>query len=220
MCGIFGSTSFDTYEKLFTANRVRGNFASGSLYVAPTDLYIRRDGRDYCMSGERVWNSIHDYTLFLGHTQAPTGSFRQWSSSTTHPFDIGYWIVAHNGVLENHHSLIEEYCPDHTNSVDSSIIPALLEERYVGDDIYCISEVANLLKGTFACWIFSKHTRQSYIIRSGSTLFQSPTSCTFSSIPIEGVCEDVAEEGVIYQLTTEGSTQVGAFVSDSPFLIL
>ena len=31
MCGIFGSTEFKTYERLYTENKKRGKFAYGSL---------------------------------------------------------------------------------------------------------------------------------------------------------------------------------------------
>lgn len=220
MCGIFGSSDFESYEKLFELNRERGTFANGSLYVALDDLYTRKNFKAYELSAERVWNSHHDYYMFLGHTQAPTGKYRKWKASTTHPFECGSWIVAHNGVLENFEELKTEYLPEHECPVDSSIIPALLEELFVGDDVYCMTEVSNLLKGTFACWVFSKHTHHTYLIRSGSTLYHDPDNCSFSSLPLEGVCEQSVDEGVIFQLTKEGSTPIGEFQSDSPFLIL
>ena len=49
------------------------------------------------------------FDVYLGHLQAPTGSNRKWSEETTHPFHIGAWIIAHNGVITNQDSLIKEY---------------------------------------------------------------------------------------------------------------
>ena len=66
--------------------------------------------------------------LYLGHNQAPTETGRGWKEETSHPFWVGDWIVAHNGVLTNFNELIDEYVPMHDNPVDSSIIPALLDE--------------------------------------------------------------------------------------------
>lgn len=220
MCGIFGSSDFIYFEKAFVENQQRGTFASGTYYVSPGNTLIRKNDSNYNLTGERAWYDIDDYRLYLGHTQAPTGAFREWSADTTHPFDIGDWVVAHNGVLENHKELIKEYKLDHNNPVDSSVIPAMLTERYAGDDIFCVTEVANLLRGTFACWLHSKRTCKTYLIRSGSTLYCNPDSNTFSSVVIDNVCEEVVEQGVVYELTIEGITPVGTFEQDSPFLIL
>jgi glucosamine--fructose-6-phosphate aminotransferase (isomerizing) len=219
MCGIFGSLDFTTYNRLLVANQERGNFASGGLYVGDDEIYLRKDGSDYTTAGEHYRCNLFNYNIFLGHTQAPTGSQRKWAAHTTHPFEDGQWIVAHNGVLENYEQLREENLPGHTNPVDSSIIPALLDMKYVGDEIYCISEVMNMLKGTFACWIYSERSRDVYLVRSGSTLFYNPENCIFSSILVDD-CMEPVKENVIYQLTKEGITRVGEFKADSPFFVL
>lgn len=220
MCGIFGSSVYSTFEKSYIANQERGTFASGSLYVAPNDIYLRKNETGYDLTGEYAWEDVHKYQLYLGHAQAPTGSMREWSASTTHPFDVGDWIVAHNGVLENDKDLAKEYLYQHDHPVDSAVIPALLTEKHVGDDVFCIEEVAGLLKGTFACWLYNKKTQNTYLIRSGSTLYYTPDTNTFSSVPIDELCVESVEQGIVYQLTREGITQVGEFPYDSPFLIL
>ena len=220
MCGIFGSSSFGIFVKAFTANQERGTFASGTYYIAPGNTLIRKNDANYNITGQHAWYDLDQYNMYLGHTQAPTSACREWNASTTHPFDIGDWVVAHNGVLENHEQLTKEYKLYNTNQVDSSVIPALLTDRYAGHDIFCISQVAGLLSGTFACWLHSKRTGKSYIIRSGSTLYFEPESNTFSSVIIDDVCEQVVEQGYVYELTVEGITKVGEFEQDSPFLIL
>ena len=220
MCGIFGSSNFGIFSTAFAVNQERGNFASGTYYVSPGNTLIRKNEANYNITGQYAWYDLESYRLYLGHAQAPTGAFREWSADTTHPFEIGDWVVAHNGVLENHTQLNRVYDLQGTNEVDSSTIPALLTERYAGDDVFCIAETAELLKGTFACWLYSKHTEKAYIIRSGSTLYCDPETNTFSSLPLDEVCEEIVEQGVIYELTVEGITQVGEFKQDSPFLIL
>lgn len=220
MCGIFGSTCFGIFARTFIANQQRGTFASGTYYVAPGNTLIRKNEANYNITGQHAWYDLDDYNLYLGHTQAPTGASRDWAADTTHPFDIGDWVVAHNGVLENNEQLIKEYNLVGTNTVDSSVIPALLTDRYAGDDIFCVSEVAGLLCGTFACWLYSKKTEKAYVIRSGSTLYCNPETNTFSSVVVEDVCEEIVEQGIVYELTVEGMTKVGEFEQDSPFLIL
>ena len=104
--------------------------------------------------------------------------------------------------------------------VDSAIIPALLDDVYVGDDVQAIEQVCGMLKGTFACWIYSKMGKQAYLVRSGCTLLGSIETSSFSSIYVPRVAESLLDEGVIYCITDEGLATVGTFEQSSPFYIL
>ena len=217
MCGIFGSTNFGKYAKLYSENCKRGTFAYGHLFIGNGDIHIRKsegvcDHRDDFERSE-------EYRLFLGHTQAPTSCERQYQPRTSHPFEVGNFIVAHNGVLENHKKLSDRYLKyPPTFNVDSGYIPALLDESYNGDDVNTISEMMSEIEGTFGCWIFSKHTYQTYIVRSGSTLYGNISSGEFSSSKIPE-CETVLNEGIIYCVTPEGLTSVGDFKVNTQFFI-
>ena len=111
MCGIFGSSKFITFEKLYNHNKTRGSFAGGSVYIKNTsNIFLRKWEGVLCaqdMTG--YFPFVNEYNKFVGHTQAPTGSVRQYNDRTTHPFEHGDWIVAHNGVLENDQQLRKEY---------------------------------------------------------------------------------------------------------------
>ncbi|MDB4464480.1 hypothetical protein N9033_00250 [bacterium] len=235
MCGVFGSRKFGVYEKLYLENKKRGNFAGGSVYTGGTgSMHIQKwEGEKDSgeMTGE--WAMQESYNLFLGHTQAPTGSGRDYKCKTTHPFEHGCWLVAHNGVLENDNDIRENglitstgfysgsvYCSKET-SVDSAVIPALVDsyDGYDGHDVSAISKAMNNLKGTFGCWLYSKHTNQTYLTRSGSTLFANIDTGDFSSTYIPGICETSLSEGVIYCITMEGLAEVGNFDTHSPFFI-
>ena len=217
MCGIFGSTSFSTYADLYKSNCQRGNFAYGHLFISNRDIYINKHKGVTDLAEE--FSKADQYRIFLGHTQAPTSCERQFNIQTSHPFDDGNFIVAHNGVLENHEDLARQYLPiSPLSDVDSGYIPALLSESYDGDDVVTISEMMSEIKGTFGCWIFSKHTRQSYIVRSGSTLYGNISTGNFSSTPA-GDCNMTLQEGIIYCATQEGLTEVGNFKTNSQFFI-
>jgi len=217
MCGIFGSTSFSTYADLYKKNCARGNFAYGHLFVGCKDIYIKK--REGVTNLSDDFSKEDEYHTFLGHTQAPTSSNRQFHTRTSHPFDTGNFIVAHNGVLENHEKLAKQYLRRvPISNVDSEYIPALLSESYDGDDVNTISETMSEIEGTFGCWIFSKRTRQSYIVRSGSTIYGNINNGNFSSI-IAGDCNVELREGIIYCMTREGLTQVGNFKINSQFFI-
>lgn len=159
--------------------------------------------------------------FYLGHTQAPTSSERKYTPKTSHPFKCGDWFVAHNGVLTNFENL-KQYIksPKLYNNVDSSIIPALLD-LYSGEsdnEIAIISETLSMLKGTYGVWIYNIVSGNIYLGRCGSTLYCDFLSNNFSSLPIKKYKE--LEEGIIYQITREGTTSVGGFSTDSPFFIL
>ena len=232
MCGIFGSSTFSDYEKLYNVNKVRGNFAYGSLYVKTTknpgyskELYIRKRQSLEDITGDYAFTD--QYSMFMGHTQAPTSEQRKYSPYTTHPFNSIHYHVAHNGVLENTQELIEEFIGPHDNPVDSSIIPILLSFMYeFGEDepdktmeLAAIETVCSLLKGTFGCWIQSKLTGDTYLVRSGSTLYGDIMKGNFSSTRVPGVANAELKEGVVYCVTSEGLAECGQFETNSPFFL-
>ena len=218
MCGIFGSFSFPDYKSLYKENKRRGNFSYGCLYT-------KRDGSMFIHKCEGVINlTIHkqykdEFHLFMGHTQAPTSCERSFSPLTSHPFEYGPWIVVHNGVLENYKEIIGLHFPDHNSNVDSSVIPRLIHYMYGGDEVYAITEACGSLKGTYACWIYNKDTKNTYLVRSGSTLFGNMANGSFSSIKVPGKCSKELQEGVIYHVSNEGLTSVGGFTNNSPFFM-
>ena len=188
------------------------------------DLYVNRwpdEQHAGHMTGFYTW--ADEYRLFMGHTQAPTGNEREYTPHTTHPFETNNWIVSHNGVLENSEQLAREHL-QHLDydlpAVDTAVIPALLDDKYHGYDVPAIEHVCSLLKGTFACWMYSKLGRQAYLVRSGSTLFGDTSTGCFSSVKIPESVDMMLAEGVIYCVTAEGLTTVGAFEQSSPFFIL
>jgi glucosamine 6-phosphate synthetase-like amidotransferase/phosphosugar isomerase protein len=162
-----------------------------------------------------------DMELYLGHTQAPTSSKRDFDTETSHPFKCGYWFVAHNGVLTNYEQLTKKIKDRKKyNEVDSSIIPALLDlySQKSENEVDIISKTLSLLEGTFGVWIYSVASGNAYIARSGSTIYANLLTNDFSSLPEKGFVE--LEQGIIYLMTDEGLTTVGSFTPNSPFFII
>lgn len=241
MCGIFGSFNFNRYEQLYSKNKERGNFAYGSMYIGKRaepgfarGVYTRKVPGVVDLTEHRTF--ADDYDLYLGHTQAPTSSNREFSPATSHPFNSVHYTVAHNGVLENHKELSDEWMPDWWNDkcVDSEIIPAMLtinvefdeqiilsacDESSKTEDMLTIEKTCDMIKGTFGCWIYSQLSGDTYIVRSGSTLFGNIETGDFSSVKVSGICEEELDEGVVYCVTTEGLTRCGSFGTNSPFFL-
>ena len=218
MCGIFGAPDAVEFETLYDINKERGTHAFGSVTVTPAEDYLIHK-----VEGEEDFNKFlvnYPVRYVMGHTQAPTTCERDYKESTSHPFEVGDWFVAHNGIIDNFVSLKKEHVPWHTNNVDSSIIPALLNEgsNNESDNVKVIVDVLNKLTGTFAIWALHSPSSQIFVARCGSTLFFDPEKLRFSSISCKGW--ESAEEGKVFQYTTEGFTSVGSFNCAHPFFIL
>jgi glucosamine 6-phosphate synthetase-like amidotransferase/phosphosugar isomerase protein len=186
--------------------------APSSITLSKNDIYTDGD----------IKFGVDDFKQFLGHTQAPTSSVREFSFSTSHPFSCGRWTVAHNGVLTNHEQLKAKLIDQTSfNEVDTSVIPAMLEEASAttsDDEVMIICEALSKLKGTFGLWLFCNQTGNIYLARSGSTLFGNFLTNDFSSLPREKY--QPLQEGTLYLLTKEGITSVGFFSTNSPFFAL
>ena len=223
MCGIFCSNDLNTFEILEQANRKRGNFSTGIFYMYNKSTYkiIKKEGG---INFDETKLPASKGFLYLGHNQAPTQTGREWADVNSHPFSYGDWFVAHNGIITNFDELVDEHSKFHTNPVDSSIIPGLLDEfEYASkpcekpkDEQKLIIRVLEKLEGTFAVWIVNIKTMNVYIARQGSTLFYRGSNVS----SIKGKHYREVKEGVLYSYSYEGLTKVNTFKSKSPFLTL
>lgn len=226
MCGIFGSKSYKTYIKLYAKNRARGDFSYGSImYDNKLHAVIKSKGafklteKLHLSLKNNKKKNFTDFHNYLGHSQAPTSSERKYSHDTTHPFNTNSIYVAHNGVISNENeirAIVKKYKT--INSVDTSLIPALIDHFKKSDDneANAICNALSLLKGNFGLWVLSsKNNNSVYLARSGSTLFADFLTNDFSSVKY-GDFKSL-EEGILYLQTIEGLTSVGEFKTNSPF---
>ena len=227
MCGIFCSNNFNKYIHLYNKNKERGSFAYGALFLSHSyDAEMKIDGivelsKNMTINSRGINMKTSVFYYYMGHTQAPTSTKRTFDQDTSHPFTCGLWVVAHNGVLTNDKKLKAKVKnTNHYNEVDSSVIPALLNQYSdeIENEVGAICEVLSILVGTFGLWIYNKNSHNVYVARSGSTLYANMLDNTVSSIPDEGLEE--LEEGVLYLVTPEGLTSVGGFTKNSPFFLL
>jgi len=220
MCGIFGSTNFKTFDTLYNSNKARGNFAHGHLFYNDKNYIVEKFYGNGTYA--KIINNVHSfkyrqYGMFLGHTQSPTGSVRDFNEETTHPFVSNSWVIGHNGVLNNFKKLINTHVPGHTNMVDSSIIPVLLEkESNASDTDRTVKNVLELLSGTYALFIFNILTKELYIARSGSTLFMSNNTPEFSSVKIGNM--KTVTDNTLHKLQGNKFVQINQLKNRSSFI--
>jgi glucosamine 6-phosphate synthetase-like amidotransferase/phosphosugar isomerase protein len=225
MCGIFGSSEYKTYVKLYAKNRARGDFAYGSMMIDES-LHASIKSAGVFKLSDKLYldlkhnkrKSFDDFKNYLGHSQAPTSAARKYSHATSHPFNTGKWYVAHNGVLSNEKELrtiLKKYKT--INDVDSSLIPALMDHysKSEKNETNIICKALSMLRGNFGLWILNSKNNHVYLARSGSTLYADFLTNNFSSIKFSDY--KPIEEGILYLQTVEGLTSVGTFKSNSPF---
>ena len=219
MCGIYGSTCFAQFKKLYNLNVNRGNFASGHVY-------LDRKGKSIHISKSpgqvKYTEPPVEASYYMGHTQSPTGSNREYHPSTTHPFESGNWLIGHNGVINNWRQLAEKYIPNHKCTVDTSIVPALLEmyiaARHTIEEVdLIVQKVLNMIRGTYGVFIYNKVYDVLYVARCGSTMFFNDKNMAFSSTQVPGL--DSLPEHILYKIVNEKFTKVGALKNNSSFII-
>lgn len=220
MCGIFGSNNFSKFTSLYEINKQRGSFSFGLVGINHdnnTPYVVKRPGN---INLDHLPSHVESsYDIYLGHTQAPTSSARAFNTSTTHPFEFGDWLIAHNGIINNYKKIIKKHEPDHKNPVDSSIIPVLISKFTKQHDILdSIIKTFNEINGLAAIWAYNTKTRKIYMCRMGSTLYYDG-ECTFSSLKLPGMEE--LPDNRVYELTGTGNiNEIGSIKSNSSFFII
>ena len=222
MCAIYGSFNKSMFEILHECNYSRGPWAGSYLGAILNNKHIYNIEKWQGVGKiDKILTNV-DYGVYLGHLQAPTGINRTWDEQSTHRFTVGDWVVAHNGVITNHKSIIEEYNSSNTVTVDSKLIPLMAQKIAARD--HSITEVKSLelalskLEGTFAIWAFNKKSGVIYISRQGSTLY-TDKSGNFSSTDSRGSWDELPE-GKIFKLSNKGPILVGQFKQNSPYLLI
>jgi len=155
-----------------------------------------------------------DYSLYLGHTRAPTGDSREFNPNDSHPFQCGYWIVGHNGIIRNFGSLQQKYAADFSFNVDSAIIPYLISLHDTGNVVYAMRSALELLDGIYGLWMYDLKRHKLYLARSASTVYYNEVS--FSSRHVEGL--QLLEEGYIYDFFERKT--ISQFSYSSPYFVV
>jgi glucosamine 6-phosphate synthetase-like amidotransferase/phosphosugar isomerase protein len=215
MCAIFSSPNLPRFGYLYSKNKDRGDFAYGVAYYKPeyNDFLIVK-GEGSC---EHISFNLQEGNYFVGHTQAPTSSIRKFDPETSHPFSCNNITVAHNGVLTNEKTL-KSKTKSPFNEVDSSVIPALINDKAATGIYYkdAICQTLSELEGTYSVWIIAGNTL--YFGRAGSTLFMNRVTREFSSVKLPGIEEEVPE-GTLFKVDRT-FIEVGKFKANSPFFII
>jgi predicted glutamine amidotransferase len=210
MCNICGSSSLEKAHTLYQEGLERGSFASGFLAYTKNHFILLKQQKpfEYDYLQESIKSQIDEVPIYyLFHSRAPTNSSEtSFNYNTTHPFNFGYYFVAHNGIIQNFKSF-----PSHSEfDVDSSIIPFHLHNNQ-GD----IAKTYSAYQGLLTSWIYNTETL--YLVKAGSSLHRHKDS--FSSKAFDK-STPLEEEGVIYEFIDTDFKVHSTFDYKNPYFLL
>jgi len=221
MCAIFSTPKLSKYEVLYQANLQRGNFASSVICLnGVNEQLIFKKAGSFNFDEVKLDD---DCDYYIGHVQAPTSANSKWCYEKSHPFESLSWSVVHNGVITNSDALKRDYANWDVNTVDTSVIPDLLQymtEECSGEcpGHVIIKQVLELLEGTFALCIVDTDCNDVYIARQGSILhYNDVGDC--STLPGEGY-KELPEGDIMMLVDNSRWEKVNEFKTKSPFLFI
>lgn len=212
MCGISGSRDLEKAYNLYRINLSRGSYSSSimALNTKTGDHFIYKQKKPFEDKDRDslIWKteqSRNDFDYYLFHSRAPTNSTEtQWSAETSHPFKHDNCYVAHNGIITNFQDLNK----DLNFKVDTQLIPHDLIKTY------SINKTYSNYQGLLTSWIVWGN--KVYLVKAGSSLWMNGNS--FSSTKFD-TFKCVEEDGIIFELKTEGFTKIGNFDYTNPYFI-
>jgi len=210
MCNICGSSSLEKAHSLYLDGLERGAFASGFLAYTRNHFILLKQQNHFTLEylQKSIKDQIDEFPIYyLFHSRAPTNTKETgFNYNTTHPFNFGFYFVAHNGIIQNFNTFYNHSEFD----VDSSIIPFHLHQCS-GDFVKAYSAYQGLLTS----WIYD--TENLYVVKAGSSLHMYKDS--FSSKSFEK-SEPITEDGVIYKFTGLNFKKHSTFDYKNPYFLL
>ena len=197
MCGLFGQVRRVRRHDLggiIEPLRERAHKGWGTLTVESDWVRVERSGNYW--SSAYLPMSITNAIAFLGHLRASTAKDTE-GVACSHPFNIGPFYLAHNGILVTKHE------PVYGSNVDSArLLHAIYQECLVGQPIEkAISWVLSRTDGQHACWMVDAGNMTLYLWRSMAPLWVEEDLVTlrFGSLKFSDSAKQISE-GVIYKL--------------------
>lgn len=155
MCGLVGfmatkpikGTSAERLAHyLLAASDVRGNQAAGAVFRDNKGALTLTKAP--CAGAKLKMTAPDAVTAFLGHTRLATGGDVK-KNKNNHPWIVGDYAYAHNGVLWNDAELANKHELPYTNvETDSYIVPRLLT-KFGGLNMSNLKKVCEAVEGNF-----------------------------------------------------------------------
>ncbi|MFH1055439.1 MAG: glutamine--fructose-6-phosphate transaminase (isomerizing) [Candidatus Altiarchaeota archaeon] len=171
MCGIAGYVGgknapivlFDMLKRL----EYRGYDSAGVAYISEGRISVPKDAGKVDDVKARLNPEKLKSTIGVGHTRWATHGAPSQLNAHPHADCTGDFVVAHNGIIENHLELKEELSErGHTfkSETDTEVISHLLEDYYDGNILEAFARTLGRLKGSYAIAALSAHEGDSILV--------------------------------------------------------
>lgn len=136
----------------------RGYDSAGIAYVSEGKIHVPKDkGKVDDVRAKLKPETLKSH-IGVGHTRWATHGVPSQLNAHPHADCTGDFVVAHNGIIENHAELKQELSErGHTfrSETDTEVIAHLMEEYYDGDLLAAFKTMLGRLKGSFAITVLS-----------------------------------------------------------------
>jgi glucosamine 6-phosphate synthetase-like amidotransferase/phosphosugar isomerase protein len=227
MCGIMGfvvvtagkRADGDLFTKVVKANVSRGSLGYGAwTWSRGVGSYLVRETAE--INPELAVQAARLGTVCAIHTRAPTGGQND-DLDNIHPFAIGRFLVAHNGLLLNWQDETPAtwmHDADHGRlaytEVDSAAIAAGIQYHFERGSMVAdaIGNTMEALEGQAGCWLWDDATKWLYLWRVMSTIYTRRIDGVyyFSSAMVEGIFDgnDLLVEGTVVRLAAQPNADI------------
>lgn len=177
MCGILGYIGDKEITPLLIDGlkqlEYRGYDSAGICVVNEGNLkIIKRPGRIYELEQKPELKNLNG-TLGIAHTRWATHGEPNEINAHPHLDCKGEIAIAHNGIIENYHSLkelLKKEGHEIISDTDSEIIAHLIEKFYSGNLEEAVFEALKLVEGTFGLVVIHKNKNEIIAAKKGSPL--------------------------------------------------
>lgn len=143
MCGVVGIQTLDTEPvgDILFANAAKGRDAYG---IFENTFFIRRPNTDFseAASSSFVRAKVNGAMLANFRAEPTTEWVGKQRTSDIQPYQVGNWIIVHNGTISNDKDLLTKYQLKEPTRVDSWVIAGVLDaiynkrlEKFIEDNI-------------------------------------------------------------------------------------
>lgn len=198
MCGIFGYIGTEPLpskdlEFLITHSQIRGRDSSGLIFH--DSLGYSAAKADFAISKLLKKVSLHDRTVFFGHSRLITNGLRD-----NQPVVRDGIAAIHNGIVVNHDHLWDSTGLSRTMEIDTEIIPALARRSIAGGATaeQAAQAVLDACQGIVACAMAVPELGELVLFSNNGSLYIGNTHAgqVFASerFPLEQLgCHDIQQ---------------------------
>ena len=197
MCGIIGCNGVEAAVPVLINGlermEYRGYDSAGIAVLSQGKILTeKKKGRVAALVKAIEQSIIPDASIGIGHTRWATHG--KPSDENAHPHQSEKFTLVHNGIIENHAELKEQYLKltKLKSDTDTEVAVHLLNRFYADNCLEAIAHTAKLLQGSFAFAVICEdEPGKLYCVRQASPLVVGLGNGTFAASDTAAISEKI-----------------------------